>query len=161
MRLPGRVRYAGRASNGTVAALVEQRDRVRPQSLQTTGEDRAVAAAFDLSYRALPASRRRLFRYLGLHPGPDFDVRAAAALGNLTLVHARRTLADLCERRLIVDCGTRYRIPDLIAEHARRLAVEEPAVLRAAALDRLARLAPDAHPGHPPRPGQKAVTEQP
>ncbi|MEV6695157.1 hypothetical protein AB0M35_27160 [Micromonospora sp. NPDC051196] len=155
--MPGQVRYAGRTPNGTVAAFVEQLDRVRHQPLEATGQERA----FDLSYRALPASRRRLFRYLGLHPGPDFDVCAAAALGNLTLVHARRTLADLCERRLVVECGTRYRIPDLIAEHARRLAVDEAAVLRAAALDRLARLGSEHHSDHLSRPGRQAATEQP
>ncbi|MEU6020020.1 hypothetical protein [Micromonospora sp. NPDC047134] len=137
MRLPGPVGYAGRRSNGTVAAFIEL-DRVRQQPVAASGEQSCANVAFESTYRALPASRRRLFRYLGLHPGPDFDVCAAAALGNLTPVHARRTLADLCERRLVVECGTRYRIPDLIAEHARRLAYEEPAVLRAAALARLA-----------------------
>ncbi|MFG2062256.1 hypothetical protein ACGFIK_12635 [Micromonospora sp. NPDC048871] len=136
MRLSGRVGYAGGRSNGTVAAFIEL-DRLRQRSVAASG-DQSCVAAFESTYRALPASRRRLFRYLGLHPGPDFDVCAAAALGNLTPVYARRTLADLCERRLVVECGTRYRIPDLIAEHARRLAYEEPAVLRAAALARLA-----------------------
>ena len=40
----------------------------------------AVAAAFDLSYQDLTAGQQRLFRRLGLHPGTDIDVYAAAAL---------------------------------------------------------------------------------
>ena len=43
-------------------------------------ENLSVAAAFDLSYRDLTAGQRRLFRRLGLHPGPDIDAYAAAAL---------------------------------------------------------------------------------
>ncbi len=146
MRLPGQVRYAGRLPSGTTTTAFVALDRVRRQSLDGAAEQRAATAAFDLAYRALPASRRRLFRCLGLHPGPDFDVRAAAALGNLTLVHTRRTLADLVERRLVVECGARYRIPDLIVEHARRLALDEPAVLRTAALVRLADVDRIPHP---------------
>ncbi|TCC00461.1 hypothetical protein E0H26_01870 [Micromonospora zingiberis] len=147
MRLTGRMRYAAHASRRTIVDPAEQADRTRRQYLEPSREEVAVAAAFDLSYRDLPAGTRRLLRYLGLHPGPDFDVRAAAALGNLTLVHARRALAELSQRDLIVQRGTRYRIPELIAEHVRRLAVDEPAVLRAAALDRLAQIGPTHHPG--------------
>ncbi|MFB9332147.1 AfsR/SARP family transcriptional regulator, partial [Actinoplanes octamycinicus] len=39
-----------------------------------------VRAAFDLSYAALTPAARRLFRLLGLVPGPDIDAGAAAAL---------------------------------------------------------------------------------
>ncbi|BCJ62387.1 hypothetical protein [Micromonospora endophytica] len=98
---------------------------------------RAVAEAFEASYRALPASRQRLLRCLGLHPGPDFDVAAAAALGNLTLLHARRALTDLCERHLLIESDGRYRFPELVVGHVRRLAVSEPTVVRDAALERL------------------------
>ncbi|MBI0319462.1 XRE family transcriptional regulator, partial [Streptomyces javensis] len=45
--------------------------------------DRAVAAAFDLSYQDLPPHLQHLFRHLGLHPGPDIDPYATAALTNV------------------------------------------------------------------------------
>ena len=43
-------------------------------------ESLSVAAAFDLSYADLGPDLRRLFRRLGLHPGPEADEYAAAAL---------------------------------------------------------------------------------
>ncbi|MFI7078840.1 hypothetical protein ACIBO1_16235 [Micromonospora sp. NPDC049903] len=101
-------------------------------------------AAFDLAYRDLPASGQRLVRYLGLHPGPDFDADAAAALCNLTLVQVRRGLGELRDRRLVVRCGSRYRFPDRVAEHVRRLALAESAVDRSAALARLGDVRPGA-----------------
>ncbi|MCX5130070.1 hypothetical protein [Streptomyces sp. NBC_00347] len=39
--------------------------------------NRAVATAFELSYRDLPADQQLLFRRLGLHPGPDTDAADA------------------------------------------------------------------------------------
>ena len=39
-----------------------------------------VRAVFSWSYRALSAGAARLFRLLGLHPGPDITVGAAASL---------------------------------------------------------------------------------
>ena len=47
-------------------------------------ENLSVAAAFGLSYRDLDDGQRRLFRRLGLHPGPDIDAYAAAALDGTT-----------------------------------------------------------------------------
>ncbi|WP_189040727.1 hypothetical protein [Micromonospora sonchi] len=121
----------------TVSGLADDLGSARDRFPGLDGAALAVAAVLDLSYRDLPASRRRLLRYLGLHPGPDFDVPAAAALGNLTLLHARRSLADLRERQLLIESGGRYRFPDLVADHVHRLAAEEPVVVRDAALERL------------------------
>ena len=50
------------------------------------------AAVFSWSYRHLDASTARAFRLLGLHPGPDFDSYAAAALTGTSLEDARRAL---------------------------------------------------------------------
>jgi len=47
-------------------------------------ENLSVAAAFDLSYQDLTSDQQRLFRRLGLHPGPDIDAHAAAALDSTT-----------------------------------------------------------------------------
>ncbi|MGI5520074.1 hypothetical protein ACQEUX_03890 [Micromonospora sp. CA-259024] len=115
--------------------LGRTRDRLPGQDASAL----AVAATFEVSYRDLSAGRQRLLRYLGLHPGPDFDVYAAGALGNLTLVHARQGLADLRDRRLLTATATtgRYRLPAPIADHVGQLASTEPAVSRNAALDRL------------------------
>jgi hypothetical protein len=53
-------------------------------------ENLSVAAAFDLSYADLGPDLRRLFRRLGLHPGPEADQYAAAALDGTDLEAARR-----------------------------------------------------------------------
>src|SRR5215813_1939304 len=53
-------------------------------------ENLSVSAAFGLSYIDLTPGQRRLFRRLGLVPGPSFDAYAAAALDGTALDAARR-----------------------------------------------------------------------
>jgi transcriptional regulator with XRE-family HTH domain len=48
-------------------------------------EDLSVAAAFGLSYADLTPAGQRLFRRLGLVPGPGFDAHAAATLDDTSL----------------------------------------------------------------------------
>ena len=89
-------------------------------------ENISVAAAFDLSYSELTGAHQRIFRYLGLHPGADFDVYAAAALADDDLPTARRTLATLYDHYLLTELARgRYRMHDLIREHARMRADQE------------------------------------
>ena len=77
-------------------------------------ENLSVAAAFDLSYQNLTAGQRQLFRRLGLHPGPDIDTYAAAALNGTSLAAARRHLEDLYNQHLISEPAPgRYRLHDL------------------------------------------------
>ncbi|HEY2128011.1 MAG TPA: helix-turn-helix domain-containing protein [Streptosporangiaceae bacterium] len=86
-------------------------------------ENLSVAAAFGLSYADLTAGQRRLFRRLGLVPGADFDAHAAAALDGTGLDQARRGLDELYDQHLIGEPAPgRYRLHDLLREHARALA---------------------------------------
>ena len=101
-------------------------------------ENLSVAAAFDLSYAGLPPVQQQFFRQLGLHPGTDIDAYAAAALGGTALSTARRHLDNLYERYLIAEPARgRYRLHDLLREHARTLAASDPPEESHAALDRL------------------------
>jgi len=101
------------------ADLAATRDRL--QLLHA--EDLSVAAAFDLSYTDLTPAQQRLFRRLGLHPGSDIDAYAAAALDGTDLTAARRGLDALYDQYLLTEPGPgRYRMHDLIREHARVLA---------------------------------------
>ena len=101
-------------------------------------ENLSVAAAFDLSYRDLTAGQRRLFRRLGLHPGPDIDAYAAAALDGTSLATARRHLEGLYDQHLITEPARgRYRLHDLLREHARALAAADDPAARDAAAGRL------------------------
>jgi tetratricopeptide (TPR) repeat protein len=102
-------------------------------------ENISVAAAFDLSYANLPADRQRLFRRLGLHPGADIDAYAAAALDAASLAAARAGLEDLYDQYLLTEpAHGRYRLHDLLREHARTLATRlDPGPDRDAAIGRL------------------------
>jgi tetratricopeptide (TPR) repeat protein/transcriptional regulator with XRE-family HTH domain len=104
---------------GRAAELASARDRLE---LMAT-ENLSVAAAFNLSYADLTGEQQRLFRRLGLHPGIDIDGYAAAALDGTDLAAARRGLEALYDQYLLTEPAPgRYRLHDLIREHARALA---------------------------------------
>jgi tetratricopeptide (TPR) repeat protein/transcriptional regulator with XRE-family HTH domain len=89
-------------------------------------ENLSVAAAFGLSYQDLTPGAQRLFRRLGLHPGPNVDAYTAAALGGTTLDVARRGLEDLYDQHLLTEpVPGRYQLHDLLREHARALAAND------------------------------------
>ncbi|SEL69169.1 AfsR/SARP family transcriptional regulator [Streptacidiphilus jiangxiensis] len=91
-------------------------------------EDLSVAAAFDLSYRDLGAEQQRLFRLLGLLFGEDLDVPTAAALSGTDAPAVRALLRELVDHHLVEEPRRgRYRMHDLIREHARSLVEAEPA----------------------------------
>ena len=125
-------------------------------------------AAFDLSYHDLTAGQQRLFRRLGLVPGPSFDAYAAAALDGTSLATPAATSTELYDQHLITEPAPgRYQLHDLLREHARTLATtttQPPTQSRhraAAGLlpaHRLGRRPALRHPGHrlPP-----AATRQP
>ena len=115
---------------GLAAELAAARDRLALMR----AENLSVAAAFDLSYPDLTAAQQRLFRRLGLLPGPDFDAHAAAALDDTSLDQARRCLDELYDQHLITEPAPgRYRLHDLLREHARALAdADDPAACGAA-----------------------------
>jgi DNA-binding SARP family transcriptional activator/tetratricopeptide (TPR) repeat protein len=122
----------------TVTDLANDLDHARDRLGELSSGDLAVAAAFNLSYRDLPSERQRLFRRLALHPGPDFDAYATAALDHTTLADARRGLEDLLEHNLLTEPHRgRYRFHDLIAAHARTHSSSDPQPERDATLDRL------------------------
>ena len=104
---------------GRAAELAAALDRLE---LMAT-ENLSVAAAFDLSYEDLTGDQQRLFRRLGLHPGADLDAYAVAALDDTDLTSARRGLQALYDQYLLTEPAQgRYRLHDLIREHARALA---------------------------------------
>jgi tetratricopeptide (TPR) repeat protein len=82
--------------------------------------DLQVRAAFEVSYRQLGEADARLFRLLGLHPGPDFGPDSAAALAGVAEEEAERILGRLAEACLVTeDRAGRFGMHDLLRLFAR------------------------------------------
>jgi DNA-binding SARP family transcriptional activator/predicted negative regulator of RcsB-dependent stress response len=110
----------------TVADLV-RRLRIDDHRLDELAlGNRSVATAIELSYRELPCAHRRLFRYLALVPGGDFDGRVAAVAAGIPLVPAERLLEDLLDARLLSQPKpNRYALHGLLRSYALRAAHAE------------------------------------
>jgi tetratricopeptide (TPR) repeat protein len=120
------------------AELADQRRRL--DLLDVGGDPRTtVRAVFSWSCRHLDESAGRTFRLLGLHPGPDFDAYAAAALtGDTTVEQVRRLLDTLARAHLIQPYGPgRYGLHDLLRAYARELAAQDGEEEERHALSRL------------------------
>jgi tetratricopeptide (TPR) repeat protein len=133
----GLVDQPHRAIAGYVAELAAGNPVV---ALSVEGDDdTSVRNAFDLSYRAQPESAQRIFRCLGLVPGPDLGVRAVAALAGTTESRVRRTMDRLASAHLVVQHSPgRYTTHDLLRHYAADLAItEDGPAERAAARHRL------------------------
>lgn len=100
--------------------------------------ERDLDTVFGLSYDSLGLRQQRMFRLLGLIPGPDFDRYAGAALAGTDPVTAGRLLEDLVDHNLLLQAGPdRYRLHDLLRLHARTLAGHDPVSESEAARNRL------------------------
>ncbi len=78
-----------------------------------------VRAVFSWSYRQLTAHAARMFRLLGLHPGPEVTVPVAASLAATDRAQARRLLAELSRTHLIAEHSPgRYAFHDLLRAYA-------------------------------------------
>lgn len=82
--------------------------------------ERTLSAAFRLSVRQLTATESRLFGLLALHPGDDFDLHTASAVGGLTLRETDRALERLHDSYLLAQPDVaRYQFHDLLRTFAR------------------------------------------
>ena len=125
-----------------LAALVEELadEQQRLELLDAGGDTRtAIRAVFSWSYQHLPVEAGRAFRLLGLHPGPDFDLYATAALTHTGLEQAQHLLDLLARAHLVQPAGPgRYGMQDLLRAHATYLAgLEDTEKERWEALTRL------------------------
>src|SRR5262249_32832835 len=111
----------------------------RHRLVELAAGERGGGAALDLSYQDLDAAQPRAYRLLGLHPGPDIDQYAAAALLDNTLRETGRWLEQLLEAHLLLEpTPGRYRFHDLTRTHAAETGLRDDARPdRSAAMDRL------------------------
>ena len=98
--------------------------RSKPSALVALSDgSRALSAVFDLSYQSLDPRLQDAYRRLGRSPAPDVDAYAAAAAFEKTPAEADDLLQDLVDNSLLVEHEPgRYRLHDLIRQHARTLA---------------------------------------
>jgi tetratricopeptide (TPR) repeat protein len=122
-----------------IAALADDL-RGATTALDVLGLDDAtdVRAVFTWSYRTLDPESAHLFRLLGLHPGPDLTVPAAASLAGTNVHRARAGLARLVRAHLVTEPAVgRYGLHDLLRVYAReQVAEHEDEERRRAALRR-------------------------
>ena len=79
----------------------------------------SVRAVFSSSYRQLSCGAARVFRLLGLHPGPDITVPAAASLAGENRLATRRLLGELVRAHLVTEhTHGRYAFHDLLRAYA-------------------------------------------
>jgi DNA-binding SARP family transcriptional activator/Flp pilus assembly protein TadD len=131
-RLPLALRVAAEfaASHpaATLAGLADELTdlRTRLDRLAADGDPRTqVRTVFSWSYRHLDADAARTFRLLGLHPGPDLDPYAAAALTDTAMPQATRALDVLSRAHLIQPAAPgRYGMHDLLRAYARELTAD-------------------------------------
>ncbi|MER7789086.1 BTAD domain-containing putative transcriptional regulator [Streptomyces sp. NPDC097640] len=82
-----------------------------------------VRAVFSWSYHTLGTDAARLFRLLGVHPGPDISAVAAASLVALPVPQARRLLIQLTRAHLLTERSPgQYALHDLLRAYATELA---------------------------------------
>jgi DNA-binding SARP family transcriptional activator len=105
------------------------------------GDDAAtdVRAVFSWSYHALSTDAARLFRLLGLHPGPDITVGAAVSLAGIAPDRVRALLAELTRGHLLIEHRPgRYTFHDLLRAYAAEQArIHDHDGARSAAVGRL------------------------
>ena len=102
------------------ALAAELRDRAgRLDALDAGDPGSSVRAVFSWSYRQLSAEAARMFRLLGLHPGPDISSAASASLAAVDAPAARHLLAELTRAHLVTEhVPGRYALHDLLRAYA-------------------------------------------
>jgi DNA-binding SARP family transcriptional activator/Flp pilus assembly protein TadD len=98
-----------------------------------------VRAVLSWSHRTLSEGAARLFRLLGVHPGPDISASAAASLAGIPATLARQQLTELTRAHLLSEhVPGRYTFHDLLRAYATEQSRgHETDELRRAALHRV------------------------
>jgi tetratricopeptide (TPR) repeat protein/transcriptional regulator with XRE-family HTH domain len=126
---------------GDLTAVADElRDEYSRLDALDGGEATAsVRAVLSWSYAGLGPAAARLFRLLGVHPGPDISAPAAAALAGVGADHAGPSelaeLGELVRASLLTRTGAnRYGFHDLLRAYAAELAAttDDPAARRSA-----------------------------
>ncbi|MFF7242330.1 ATP-binding protein [Embleya sp. NPDC008237] len=109
--------------------IADLRDESALWDALTTGDEEeaeAVRAVFTWSYQALSPAAARLFRLLGLHPGPDFGIGVVSALSGTSIRRSRQLLDVLVGAHLLEQTAPdRFEFHDLLRAYAHDQAQQE------------------------------------
>lgn len=117
---------AAQAASMPQMPLADLRDQLRGHQLDslTSGDPTTdPRSVFSCSYAHLTPSDQRVFRLIGIHPGPDISLHAAASLISSTPRAARAALARLCRLHLAIEpVRGRFMLHSLLRAYATELA---------------------------------------
>ncbi|MGW0417348.1 AfsR/SARP family transcriptional regulator [Streptomyces sp. NPDC003015] len=114
-------RLLARAS-WTTSDLLRQLSAGNGHLAQLHDLDRTLTHVFAVSYEALNADQRLVFRRVGLHVGVEFGPRAVAALTGLSPETAEQVLEELLAHHLVAEpIPHRFTMHDLLRDYARSL----------------------------------------
>ena len=113
-------RAAARPQLPLAGLAAELRDARRRLDALDTGDPAAsVRAVLAWSYQQLGPATARIFRLLGLHPGPDISVPAAASMAAVHRSQAHQSLRELTLAHLLTEhVPGRYAFHDLLRAYA-------------------------------------------
>ncbi|GIE97601.1 BTAD domain-containing putative transcriptional regulator [Paractinoplanes rishiriensis] len=123
-------------TTGSLASVASQLTARRLDALDAGDPASRIRAVFSWSYSALSPAAARLFRLLGLHPGPDLDAATASSLAGRD---AATLLTELLDANLLTErVAGRYTFHDLLRAYAVEVLTDaEPEADRRAASHRL------------------------
>ncbi|GAA2229393.1 hypothetical protein GCM10010430_06650 [Kitasatospora cystarginea] len=133
---------AARAASMTavpLSVLADQLDGGALGMLSAGDEVSSVRNVLSWSYLRLPEPAARVFRFLGLHPGPEITAAAAAALADVPLSEAVPLVGELAAMNLVAERAPgRFSMHGLLRAFAAELLADETdGPVRAAAEHRL------------------------
>jgi tetratricopeptide (TPR) repeat protein len=133
--------HAGSRPGVSLAALATELREARNRLDALTGDDSAtdIRSVFACSYHTLSVGAARLFRLLGLHPGPETSAAAAASLAGIPPEQITPLLSELTRAHLATESRPgRYTFHDLLRAYATEQAhTEETETERHGALHRV------------------------
>ncbi|MBN6035504.1 tetratricopeptide repeat protein [Amycolatopsis sp. 195334CR] len=108
----------------SAARAAAQLERLRLAALADHKENLSVTSTFDLSYQDLSPDAARLYRALGLHPGPEFGLGAATGAAERSMDDTEVLLGELVQSGLLDVRQDRFSFHDLVRIHAEEKAAE-------------------------------------
>ena len=117
-------RAAVRAKQPLAVLAAELRDaKGRLDALEAGDAATDMRAVLSWSYNQLTEPTARMFRLLGLHPGPDISSPAAASLAGMSRVEAGAALRELAQAHMVAEyLPGRFTFHNLLRDYAGDLA---------------------------------------